>query len=40
MKETLIQQCLDLLKKDDTKSQIKTICEPILEILFEISCQC
>lgn len=36
MKETIIQQCIDLLKKDDTKSQIKTICEPILEILFEI----
>ena len=36
MKEAIIKQCLDLLKKDDTKSQIKTICEPILEILFEI----
>lgn len=38
MKETLIQQCLDLLKREDIKYQIQTLFAPIMEvILMELS---
>ncbi len=38
MKDSLVQQCLDILKREDIKSEIKILFKPILEfILYEIS---
>ena len=38
MKETFIQQCLDILKRDDVKNEIKVVLYPLTEyILFEIN---
>jgi len=38
MKDSLVQQCLDILKREDIKSEIKFLCKPILEIiLYEIN---
>jgi len=37
MKDTLIQQCLDILKSDEVKSDLKTIFSPLTDaILFQI----
>jgi len=36
-KESLVQQCLDILKKEDIKKEIKFLLNPIKEfILYEI----
>ena len=38
MKDSLTKQCLDLLKRDDVKNEIKTLFSPILEfVLNEIN---
>ena len=38
MKETIVQQCLDILKRDDVKNEIKIVLRPLTEfILFEIN---
>ena len=38
MKESLIQQCLDLLKREDIKYKLRTLFSPIMEvILMELS---
>jgi hypothetical protein len=38
MKDTLVQQCLDILKREDIKSEIKTLFKPIIDfILLEIN---
>jgi hypothetical protein len=38
MKETLIQQCLDILKKEEVKNEFKMLLKPIIHfILYEIS---
>jgi hypothetical protein len=38
MKDTLVQQCLDILKRDDVKNEIKIVLRPLTEfILFEIN---
>ena len=38
MKDSLVQQCLDILKREDIKSEIKVLFKPILEfILYEIN---
>ena len=38
MKETLVQQCLDILKRDDVKNEIKIVLRPLTElILFRIN---
>ena len=38
MKDSLVQQCLDILKREDIKSEIKILFKPILEfILYEIN---
>lgn len=34
MKETLTQQCLNLLKRDDIKTEIKKLMKPLFEVLF------
>jgi hypothetical protein len=37
MKETLVQQCLNILKKDDIKNELKTLIKPVINIvLYEI----
>ncbi len=38
MKDSLVQQCLGILKREDIKSEIKILFKPILEfILYEIN---
>ena len=34
MKDTIIQQCLDILKRDDVKSEVKTLCKPVIDFIF------
>jgi hypothetical protein len=35
MKEPIIQQCLDILKREDIKSELKSFCGPIIQMIFE-----
>ena len=38
MKDSIIQQCLDILKRDDIKSEMKIFFKPIIDyILYEIN---
>ena len=38
MKETIVQQCLDILKRDDVKNEFKTLLKPVIDfILYEIN---
>jgi hypothetical protein len=38
MKETIVQQCLDILKRDDVKNEFKLMFKPVLDfILYEIN---
>jgi hypothetical protein len=38
MKDSLVQQCLDVLKREDIKNEFKTLFTPILEfVLYEIN---
>ena len=38
MKESLVQQCLDILKRDDVKNEFKTMLKPLIDfILYEIN---
>lgn len=38
MKESLIKQCLDILKKEDIKNELKTLFTPVLDfVLYEIN---
>ena len=38
MKETFTQQCLDLLKRDDIKTEFKKLLKPVIDfILYEIN---
>ena len=38
MKDSLVQQCLDILKRDDVKKEIKQLFTPLLDfILYEIN---
>ena len=38
MKDTIVQQCLDILKRDDVKNEVKTLLRPIFEfVLYEIN---
>jgi hypothetical protein len=37
MKDSLVQQCLDVLKRDDIKNEFKMLLKPIIDfILYEI----
>jgi hypothetical protein len=37
MKDTIVQQCLDILKREDIKNQFKQLLKPIIDfILYEI----
>jgi hypothetical protein len=38
MKETFVQQCLDILKRDDVKNEIKVVLRPLTDfILLQIN---
>jgi len=38
MKETIVQQCLDILKRDDVKNEFKMMLKPVIDfILYEIN---
>jgi hypothetical protein len=38
MKDSLVQQCLDILKREDVKKEMKLVFTPILDfILYEIN---
>jgi hypothetical protein len=38
MKETIVQQCLDILKREEVKYELKNIFKPIVDfILYEIN---
>jgi hypothetical protein len=34
MKEPIIQQCLDILKRDDIKTELKSFCRPVIELML------
>ena len=36
MKEPIIQQCLDILKREDIKSELKTFFNPVIDMIFDI----
>ena len=35
MKEPIIQQYLDILKRDDIKTELTTLCTPIIKMIFD-----
>jgi hypothetical protein len=38
MKDSLVQQCLDILKKEDIKNELKILFTPVLDfVLYEIN---
>ena len=38
MKDSLVQQCLDILKRDDVKNEFKVMLKPLIDfILYEIN---
>ena len=38
MKDSLVQQCLDILKRDDIKNEFKMLLKPVIDfILYEIN---
>jgi hypothetical protein len=38
MKDSLVQQCLDILKQDDIKNEFKMLLKPVIDfILYEIN---
>ena len=38
MKDSLVQQCLDILKRDDIKNEFKMLLNPLIDfILYEIT---
>jgi hypothetical protein len=38
MKDSLVQQCLDILKRDDIKNELKLLFKPLIDfILYEIN---
>jgi hypothetical protein len=36
MKEPIIQQCLDILKREDIKGELKSFCGPVIDQIFNI----
>ena len=34
MKDTLVQQCLDILKRDDIKKEFKMLLKPIIDLIL------
>ena len=36
MKEPIIQQCLDILKREDIKYELKSFCAPIINLILNV----
>ena len=34
MKDSIVQQCLDILKRDDVKNEMKLVCKPVIDFIF------
>jgi hypothetical protein len=34
MKESLVQQCLNILKREDIKNELKTLIKPLMNVLL------
>jgi hypothetical protein len=34
MKDSLVQQCLDILKREDIKHELKCLCMPVIDLIF------
>jgi hypothetical protein len=34
MKDSLVQQCLDILKRDDIKNEFKMLLKPVIDFIF------
>jgi hypothetical protein len=37
MKETFVQQCLDMLKRDDIKCEMKKVFSPVVDMVFIVA---
>lgn len=38
MKDTFVQQCLEMMKREDIKMECKQLCKPVIDfILYEIN---
>ena len=35
IKDTLIQQCLDILKRDDVKNELKELMKPMIDLILQ-----
>ena len=35
IKETIIEQCLEMLQRDDVKSEIKALMRPVIDMLLQ-----
>ena len=34
MKDSLVQQCLVILKREDIKTELKSLCAPVIDLIF------
>ena len=35
MKDTIVQQCLDILKRDDVKNELKQLMKPMIDLILQ-----
>lgn len=35
MKEPIIQQCLEILKREDVKTELKSFCSPVIQMILD-----
>jgi hypothetical protein len=34
MTDSIVQHCLDILKRDDVKNELKMVCKPVIDFIF------
>jgi len=34
MKDSIVQQCLEVLKREDVKNEMKLLCKPLIDFIF------
>ena len=34
MTDSIVHHCLDILKRDDVKNELKVICKPVIDFIF------
>jgi len=34
MKDSIVQQCLEVLKREDVKNEMKLLCKPVIDFIF------